>query len=209
MRLPAASLGVRGLMTPRIVLVRHGRSTHPVVGWHDSAGLHRWFEEYDAAGIEADDEPPASLRALASSAGLVVASDLRRAIESARRIAPDASIESSPLLRETPLRIPMLTVRLPILGWALAVGAGAAIRRLRRAPHPAETVSRATAAAEWLGELAERHGTVLAVTHSLVRGHIAAALVAARWRPEPGRARRSHWSAWSFTRSSDSSITAG
>jgi len=191
----------------RIVLVRHGRSTHPVAGWHDSDSLHRWFAEYDAAGITPDDEPPASLRALASSAGLIVASDLRRAIESARRIAPDAPIETSALLRETPLRIPMLRVRLPILGWALAVGVGSVVRRLRRAPHPADDVARSAAAAEWLGRLAERHGTVVAVTHSLVRGHIAAALVASRWRLEPGAARRSHWSTWSFTRSLDSSHT--
>ena len=193
------------MSAPRVVLVRHGRSTLPVAGWHDSDGLHRWFAEYDAAGIAAGDEPPPALRELASSAGLVVASDLRRAIESARRIAPDAPVETSALLRETPLRIPPLRVRLPILGWALAVGVGSVVRRLRGAPHPADDVARSTAAAAWLGDLAERHGTVVAVTHSLVRAHIAAALVAARWRPEPGAARRSHWSAWSFARPSESS----
>jgi hypothetical protein len=192
-------------MTPRVILVRHGRSTHPVTGWLDTDGLHRWFADYDAAGIAPNDEPPAALRALASSAGLVVASDLRRAIESARRLVPETPLQTSPLLRETPLRIPVLRVRLPILGWALAVGVGSVIQRLRRAPHPAEFVAQAAGAAEWLGDLAERHGTVLAVTHSIMRGHIATALVSAGWRRAPGGGRSTHWSAWSFARPSRSS----
>jgi broad specificity phosphatase PhoE len=184
----------------RIILVRHGRSTHPVAGWFDTDGLHRWFAAYDAAGIVADDEPPEELRTLASSADLVVASDLRRAIESAHRIAPGVSIQTSALLREVPLRIARFRFPLPILGWALAVGTGAALRRLRRAPMPADIVAQATDAAEWLGALAERHGTVVAVTHSMIRGQVASALIAAHWRRDPGGGRHAHWSAWSFTR---------
>ena len=49
-------------MTRRIVLVRHGPSAHTESpGWIDAAGVYRWREAYDAAGILAQSAPPAEL----------------------------------------------------------------------------------------------------------------------------------------------------
>jgi broad specificity phosphatase PhoE len=185
---------------PRVVLVRHGRSAHAPLGWVDADGLRRWLAAYDVAGITPDDAPPAALRALASNGALVVASDLPRAVASAERLAPGAPAHASPLLRETPLPIPaLLGLRLPIGGWALAMGAGMAYRRLRRVPHPDGALAQSASAAAWLAGLAGEHRLVLAVTHSNVRGLVAGALMAAGWRREPGGGRFAHWSAWTFT----------
>jgi hypothetical protein len=196
----------------RILLVRHGRSAHVSSGWLDAPGVRRWFDAYDAAGIATDDAPPASLRAQVAGAGIVVASDLPRARASAERLAPGARVELSPLLREVALPLPALAgARLPLAAWGLCVGAGLAYRRLRRAPPPPATCAQAEAAAAWLAGLADRHGSVVAVVHALVRGHIAAALCAHGWRRTPGERGLGHWSARTLTRAAprDTAAAAG
>jgi broad specificity phosphatase PhoE len=188
--------------SPRLILVRHGRSAHVHTGWIDAAGVRHWQRAYDAVGIRADDAPPPALVALAREAALVVTSDLPRAIETAARLRPDGDVPRSPLLREVPVLVPSLGgARLPLGGWALAAGVHWLHRRARRVPRPPEVSAQAGEAAAWLHDLAHAHGTVLAVTHAGVRRAIADALVERRWVRDPGpRGMRAmhHWSAWSF-----------
>lgn len=185
----------------RIVLVRHGRSRHVHAGWIDASGFHRWREAYEAAGIDERDAPAADLQAVASTAGIVVSSDVPRAIESAKRLAPGREITISPILHELELAPPNLRVRLPMAAWALAFGVRWLIRAALRRPHesPAE-VRRARDAAQWLGNLAETHGTVVAVTHHSFRALLSRRLIEQGWRCEIPRKRMSHWSAWTFFR---------
>ena len=188
---------------PSLVLVRHGRPAHAERGWYDAAGIRGWFDAYDAAGLADGDAPPAELVALARGAALVAASDLPRARESAARLAPDAAVVHSPLLRETPPALPSLgPVRLPLAGWALAVGLRLAYQSACGVPAPAAALRQAREAARWLAGLADAHGLVVAVTHATVRGLIADALAAGGWARGPlprGPARRyAHWSAWTF-----------
>jgi broad specificity phosphatase PhoE len=174
----------------QIVLVRHGCSGHTVSGWLDRAAFQRWREAYEAAGIAEGEVPPPSLLATAATA-LVVASDAPRAIASARTLAPGRAVEISPLLRELDLHPPSLgRLRLPWIGWALAIGFGSRVSA-------AET-ERGRAAAEWLASLATAHGSVVAVTHGSVRRLIARELVALGFRGGSRGIR--HWSAWVFSR---------
>lgn len=183
----------------RIVLVRHGRSTHVHSGWLDHAGVRRWREAYDAAGIDAREEPPGALQAMAAGAGVIVASDAARTVESARLLAPGASVVVSTLLREFELAPPNLGVlRLPLMGWALAYG-------VRMLVHPRAHISeaedeRAREAGRWLGALAEEHGLVVVVTHATFRSAVAKALGREGWRCETPRRSSTHWSSWSFSR---------
>src|SRR4051812_44820390 len=94
-------------MTSRIILVRHGHSSHTASpGWIDAIGVSQWREAYDAAGILSDSAPPAALVAAASAADCVLASDLPRAVASAERLAPGRSVRTSELLREMTLEVP-------------------------------------------------------------------------------------------------------
>ncbi|HUR80075.1 MAG TPA: hypothetical protein VM733_04885 [Thermoanaerobaculia bacterium] len=169
-----------------IVLVRHGRSAHVHTGWVNVAEFRRWREAYEAAGIVDDERPP-----MMTDGGVVVASTAPRAVQSARLLRDEVIV--SPLLRELDLEPPHIPrVRLPMIGWALLIG-------LRARATPAEK-ERATDAAEWLSQLAQTHGSVVAVTHAAVRAEIARALVSIRWRRDgPHRSRR-HWSAWTLSR---------
>ena len=178
--------------------MRHGRSSHVHAGWIDVAGFRRWRDAYEAAGIVLDDAPPPELRELAAAA-LVVASDVRRAVESARLLAPGASVITSPLLRELELAPPSLgALRLPLLGWALAIGFRA-LTRVHGHATPAEH-RRAREAARWLTRLAEEHGTVVAVTHATFRSLLVKVLEEEGWRGAAPRRRSAHWSAWSVAR---------
>lgn len=179
----------------KILLVRHGRSAHVHSGWINRAEFIRWREAYETAGVELGDVPPAELRAAAAESGVVVASAARRAIESAMALAPAREIVTSPLLSELALLPPQLgRVRLPLFGWALAIGFGLLVR------NGTEEQQRTRDAAQWLSELAEKEGSVVAVTHASFRSGLARELAAMGWQCDIPRRKSAHWSAWSLSR---------
>lgn len=155
----------------RIVLVRHGRP--------DLAGdlrramsgrdIGRWYRAYDAAGIVDHPGPSAALRATAEdSACCVVASDARRARESAARLIAPERVRIEPLLREVgfPDAIPV-GLRLPPGAWVL-IARG--LQELRRRTADAEGVhatrARAALAVDRLAGLAGEHDTLVVVAHA-------------------------------------------
>ena len=186
----------------KIALVRHGRSAHVYAGWIDLAGFHRWREAYEAAGIDEREEPPPELRALAANSGIIVAGEAPRAIESARLLDPQRHVQTSPLLHELELVPPNIRgVRMPLPAWALAFGLRSVITSASfRAPASAAEVQRSRDAAAWLEDLAERHETVLAVSHASFRSLIFQRLIERGWRCSTPTRRSSHWSVWSFDR---------
>src|SRR5205085_11374697 len=81
--------------------------------WHR---LRQFEDAYDAAGIL--DEPPSALVQAARSADVLAASDLRRAVETAQRLATDKELKISPLLCELHIEPPdWITVPLQIQTW--------------------------------------------------------------------------------------------
>jgi hypothetical protein len=185
----------------RIALVRHGRSSHVHAGWINAAGFRAWRESYESAGILENERVPSHLEQLAECAGLVLASDASRAIASARLLAPGREVIVSRLLRELDLRGPDLdAIRLPLVGWALAVGVRNLLLTLRRQYPPAAEVDRVSEAAGWLEGLAVRHSLIVVVTHASFRQRLARRLVQTGWKAEQGRRSLRHWSAWIFRR---------
>ena len=185
----------------RLILVRHARSSHVHTGWIDAAGFRAWREAYEAAGIVDGQRPPADLQALAHRADLVVCSDAPRAIATARLLAGGREVAQSPLMRELDLVGPELgRCRLPLTGWALAVGGRMLALKLRGQYPAAAEAARIDDAAAWLQQLAEEHPLIVAVTHGSFRRQLAGRLVRAGWHAEPGRRSMRHWSAWAFTR---------
>jgi broad specificity phosphatase PhoE len=191
-------------MPQQIVLVRHGRSAHVHrEGWVDAAGLERWRAAYEAAAIDPADAPPPALLARVAGAGALVASDAPRAVASAARLAAPGAEPPvvTPLLRETDLRVPRwVGWRMPLAGWAVAIG----VEWLRGAAPggrvPAATLARAAQAAELLATLAGARGCVVAVTHGDFRRLLAARLRQLGWSASPGRRSYRNWSAWEFAR---------
>jgi broad specificity phosphatase PhoE len=185
----------------RLILVRHGRSSHVHRGWVDSRGIRAWREAYEAAGIRETERVPAGLEQVAAQVDLIVSSDAARALSTARLLAPERAIIVSPLLRELDLKTPDLGgLRLPLAAWTAAIAGRVLLLTLRRQYPSASEVARLSAAAAWLEELTSRHSSVLAVTHGSFRQEIARLLLRTGWEAEDRSRAIHHWSAWSFIR---------
>jgi broad specificity phosphatase PhoE len=184
----------------KVVLVRHGRSSHIAPKLMDLDAFLQWRDAYDEAGIDDADSPPRELLDAAQHAGLLVSSDTRRAIESARVLARGREVIASPLLREIAIEPPTLPrIRLPLIAWALGYGVRWLFREaLGRAHGTAEEEARVRAAARWLTELATQHGEVLVLTHASFRSRLAKELARQGWVATTPRRSSHHWSAWSF-----------
>ena len=186
-------------MTARILLVRHGRSAHVHDGrWMHSAGVRDFESAYNAAGILDHDAPPPELIRVAGDAHVIAASDLPRAIASARRIAPARDPDVTPLLREFELEPPRWMPRLPMQVWEVLSHVQWSYRLLRGGPH--DSIRRANDAAEWLAQRAADSATVVAVTHGGFRRLVASRLEARGWRAGPERRSYANWSIWSYSR---------
>ena len=186
-------------MSGRIILVRHGLSSHVHRGRVDRAGVERWREAYDAAGIQPHPPPPAALMTLAEAATHIVASDLRRAIESARMLAPGRDIRIEPLLAESPMPVPRWPTPLPLGVWGLAMYFRWSVRRARGIDVDEPDWARAAAAVKWLRDLVADGSTALVVTHGIFRKLLATHLQQANWQWVGTQRGYDHWSAWEFS----------
>lgn len=187
-------------MAARLILVRHGPSTHPERGLTDHAGVQAWRDAYDAAGIPIDVQPPRHVIDLARTATHVITSDLRRAMESAERLAPRRPIQVSTLMREAPLPIPPWSTHLPLRVWGSLMYVRWSWRRLLGTHVPGADEARAVAAARWLTDLAVDGTTALVVTHGVFRKLVAAELRVLGWMGAGRRGGYAHWSCWHFAR---------
>jgi broad specificity phosphatase PhoE len=187
-------------MSATIHLIRHGHSSLVHDGhWMRAEGVPLYEAAYNAVGIRGDSQPPAGLLQLARRATVVAASDMVRAIESARRLAPHREPVISPLLRELALEPPAwIPARLPIEVWDTFSFWQWTYRLLLRRDHA--FVRRASDAADWLITHATHDASVVSITHGGFRRIIHVQLVQRGWRAE--RASRGHhnWSCWSYTR---------
>jgi broad specificity phosphatase PhoE len=183
------------------VLARHGKPKLPrPLPRISGAEIREWERRYDETGI-GDALAPDRLHELAGNCGRILASNLRRSIESALRLAPASEVHIEPLLREA--RLPGSvgsSVRLPPRAWA-AVGRIAWCLDLCASTETIdETRLRARRVAVALQELSERHGVVLVVGHGTFNRFVASALRRTGWRG-PKVLPISYWSSARYQRS--------
>jgi broad specificity phosphatase PhoE len=128
----------------RIILVRHGRPALPLRPRTSHSGFRDYIDDYEAAGLDPESLPPQELSDLIKELDHVFTSDRPRSHESARALAPHATLQADPLFAEAPLaspRIPLLKMRVP--KWAVVArvlwhaGYHPEIENYRRAKHRA------------------------------------------------------------------------
>lgn len=186
----------------RIVLVRHGPSAHTRPnGLIDRAEVQKWRDSYDSAGIVGTGTPPAALVTLASEASHVIASDLRRAVQSAEQLAPGRELLVSKLLRESPLAVPSWPTRLPFVAWGALIHLRWSYEMLRGIDEAEPDRDRARAAADWLSGIVASGQTAVVVTHGVFRRMLAQQLVASGWASVSRHGGYSHWSTWHLIQS--------
>jgi broad specificity phosphatase PhoE len=183
-----------------IVLVRHGKPaslTAASISGHD---VGRWVRRYNEFGITREIEPPARVRRLVSSAGCVVASDLRRSIESATWLASSREVQIDPDLREAVLPDSMgVSMRLPPRAWVVIARVAWWLGCCRSSETIEATRHRVRRATDRLCTLAGEHRVVLVVGHGMLNRFIATQLLSLGWRG-PRLLPRAYWAAARFVR---------
>ncbi|MBS0279663.1 MAG: histidine phosphatase family protein [Proteobacteria bacterium] len=150
----------------RIILVRHGRPHLPLRPRTGHRGFADYIDAYEAAGLDPESLPPRELSDLVKELDHVFTSDRPRSHQSARALAPHATLQADPLFAEAPLaapRIPLLRMRVP--KWAVVArvlwhaGYHPEIEDYRKAKH------RAAQAADNLMTKIRDGGTAVLVAH--------------------------------------------
>lgn len=183
-----------------IHLVRHAKVAyvHPE-RWINAAGVRRFEDGYNAAPIHDESHPPAELLDLAATADVLAASDMRRAIASAQRLAPGREPHVSPLLREITLEPPeWLRVPLPLVAWDWLSFTQVSSYLRRSTDHA--FMRRGELATDWLTQRTTGTARVVAVTHGGFRRILDHRLVARGWNRAARPRTHENWSVWSYTR---------
>lgn len=178
-----------------ISLIRHGRS---LLSENDRITINdfrSWIEKYDSSGVNEEAAYPPETIKRAADAKVVITSDLKRSVESARLLNPEAKIISDPLFRETEL--PVCSTELFQL--RLRPGIWAVILRLvwfsgysRKCESLKEAKLRAEKAAKKLIDSSIEYGPIVLVGHGFMNILIAKELKKKGWKGRRKTASE-HW----------------
>lgn len=92
--------------TGDIILARHGKPALSRRCWLSADQYRQWWALYDEGGLMAGQTAPDSILATADAAGVILASTLRRAQETANAVARGRAFHSDAILVEAPLPPP-------------------------------------------------------------------------------------------------------
>jgi broad specificity phosphatase PhoE len=185
----------------QIVLARHGRPDLPAEARRAISGreIGRWYRDYNDSGIVVG-EAPAHLREAARAAGCIVASDLRRAIESAACLTAAENVRVEVALREVGFPESLdSSLRLSPNLWVFIARTAQMLDRRDEEGGRAAVRARAASVAGTLSELALEHCNVVAVGHGWFNRFVARELRRQGWqgpRFVPG----GYWSSVTYQR---------
>jgi len=198
----AARRGVQSYV--RIVLVRHGHpgitpgERQPIAGTE----LGQWYRRYNVAGLAPASSPPDSLRDITRGTGCIVASDLLRAVESARVLAGSNEIQLDPNLREVGFPEGLnASIRLSPGMWVMIARAAWLLDRCDCDEPLRLARRRAARLAARLDDLAYTHGSVVAVGHGWFNLFVGRELRRQQWRG-PWLVPHGYWASATFERES-------
>jgi broad specificity phosphatase PhoE len=167
----------------KIILMRHGKPNIDNSLRLNALAFGVWVEQYNAAGLDADDLPPREAVEQAGLASFIVCSDLPRSLESARRLGIKRIDLSSFSFRE--FDMPSSTWRFPVLPLSLWLLFFRLAWMFGYSPH-VESFKSAKArvhhCAEQLVNLASIHDTVLFVGHGWLNWLLVKYLKRLGWR---------------------------
>ncbi len=161
--------------------------------WIGHAQFARFIDDYQAAGIESD-PPPRELIDLVEKAPRVFASELKRSIDSAHTLLPNAELVSTPLFTEAPLASPRLpALRLKVPAWAVISRVAWHGGYKPGIESYGQSKQRARLAAPMLVEEAERSGIAVLVAHGYFNAILGRTLRLRGWRRVSGSHKARFW----------------
>lgn len=184
-----------------ISLIRHGKSKHIENHKMTCDEFKNWIQKYDNRGVFEEEVYPLDTLKKISMANIIVTSDLKRSIDSARLLNPNLQRISSALYRETEL--PVISKKIgglklkPSL-WAVIfrclwlAGFGDGCESLN------EAKKRANKAAVELIGYAKKHKSIVFVGHGFINQLIAKELQNMGWDGKR-KTNSKHWSCTTYT----------
>ncbi|GFO72126.1 hypothetical protein BJAS_P2112 [Bathymodiolus japonicus methanotrophic gill symbiont] len=166
----------------KIIFIRHGKPKVPELGKLSASEFQRWIEAYNNASLAKPPVLPEQLITLVLESDVLVCSDLRRSIESAKLLRARNIEYVDALFREVELPYcilpsPKLSPAIWALGfrilWFMGYAGNCESKTLAR--------QRAYNAADTLHSLARCNHTLVLVGHSIFNNFIARQLRAKGW----------------------------
>jgi broad specificity phosphatase PhoE len=183
-----------------IVLVRHGQPVLPMRRRISGIEIGEWVSSYNEMGIVERAVPPDEVLRHAASITCVMASNCRRSVESAARLASMSAVRIDPELREAALPKSLgLSVRLPAGVWVVLARVAWWLRCGDTEEDIHATRQRADRVATRLCALADQYGAVLVVGHGMFNRFLAQQLARRGWQG-PMIMPTKYWSAARFSR---------
>lgn len=184
-----------------ISLIRHGKSKHIDKNKVTCDEFHDWVQKYDDSSVFEEESYPSDTLKKVSMANLIITSDLKRSIDSAKLLNPNLKTISSSLYRETELVIPskkLVGLKLKPSLWAVILrcvwltGYSNGCESLKSAK------KRANQAAVELVGYAEQYRSIVFVGHGFINQLIAKELQNIGWSGKR-KADSRHWSCTTYT----------
>ena len=187
----------------RIILVRHGRPSHPYEGSLTASEYEDWWSEYELSGLAEGEEPPPELLKLAGESDLIFSSTLLRAQETAARLAGDRDVQSDVLFVEMPLpRPPLPLMRAGPHNWGWIARTFWILGRTGDGESAVAGIRRAREIADRLIRAAEDGQTVMLCAHGFTNWMVNVALRLRGWR-RTYNGGNAYWSWGAFERGTD------
>lgn len=168
----------------RIIIARHGRPAldrmvGPKIDWQ---AYRKWWARYEAGGLAAGQTAPKALMDAVADCAKVLASERKRALETARSAAPFMAAEVNTAFNEAPLPPPRIGLKFLPRGWNILARISWLWGHSLDEESHSEAKARAHLAAKILIEAADTHGTVFLAAHGWFNRMIRPALKKNGWK---------------------------
>lgn len=173
-----------GRLSVEISLIRHGKSKYIANDCITSYQFKDWVEKYNRNGIFEEETYPSETVNKVTTANMIITSDLKRSIDSAKILNTNVTAQSSSLFRETELPLPSSRVfglKLKPSSWAFFLRCLWFLGYSRGCESLAQAKERARIAAELLVKHANQTSSVVFVGHGFFNRLLAKELQKMGW----------------------------
>lgn len=159
----------------------------------------QWIEQYDCNGVFEENSYPADTLERIATANIVITSDLKRSIESAKLLNRNLTAVSDPLFRETELPIPVARgMKLNPSTWSLILRCLWFLGYSRDCESLNEAKDRAKKASKLLVWYAEKHTSIVLVGHGFFNILVSKELQKMGWKGKSSPSSK-HWNCTTYS----------
>ena len=184
----------------RILLVRHGEPDMKEYTSGKDGTYGEWLKKYNASGIRQEMRPPEELLKLIEDVDVLISSDLKRALDSARLLAGNKVIMQNPIFRE--FELPENKKKYPKFSpeiWSTIFRILWFTGYSNKSENFTDAKIRIKDSAEKLEDLAIKHSEIVLVGHGLMNRFIGMELKKQGWKKRRNGG-KGYWCYFEYTK---------